>query len=191
MHAFKHFILSVATAAIAPVGFAQLSVGIADQSLDRNATTTGSFLVAITSGTASGIDGYDLEFEILPQSGASGTLTLTGVANPTISPLFATGDPLFVAASGGFPDYVGDSSTVEANAAVGVNLVEVLYAVSNDAAGDFLVSFVGDIDSIFASGNNVLDSTNNGTISVLVPEPGAAAVLLAMSCVVWHRRRTS
>lgn len=175
--------------ALSPWASAQVSVGITDQTLDRAATTTGSFFVTVTSGSAPGIDGYDFEFSVTPGLGTTGALELIGAINPATSPLFSDGLPVFSAADGLFPAYSGDSSASPADANVGTNLVEILYSVSSDALGRFRIDFIGDIDGLFSSGINQLDNSSGATINVVIPEPTSICTLTAGILLMSIHRR--
>lgn len=171
------------------IALAQIDVAIADQTLDRLSGTTGSFFLTVTSGSAADIDGYDFELSVASQPGAVGSLMLVGAGTPASMPLFPAGNPVFIEADELFPAYVGDSSSTPATAMTGTNIVEIMYSVSNDAFGDFIIDFVGDADGVYSLGIDQLANTEGGVISVTVPEPTMAILLLIGSPMITMRRR--
>jgi hypothetical protein len=153
--------------------------------------------------------------QIVPEAGATGTLTFAGPATgPAAAPpnyIFASSNPLGILAS-------NNGSTLSANdfadptqvpTAPGANLLQMTYLASSDASGLFSINaLAGDINTSWTDNESPNPQTQffvnvpngNGQIPVgevlvigaAVPEPASAVLLvLGMGGVLAYRIRRS
>jgi hypothetical protein len=149
-------------------------------------------------GAGEPITDYTFSFNVVPEAGATGTVTLTGdwaitppnALLPTNPGQGAGSSPYFVT------DFVNSTPVALDN---GKNLFRGVYSVSPNASGVFdLVVFhpgtQSGFDSRFRFDNGIAAPTfvpvafGNGSITVVAPEPGMVALLFPLLFVSRRRR---
>jgi hypothetical protein len=185
--------------------------------------STGSFTLSMTNessgSTITTFNSWALILQLIPQPGATGTASFTGLASPAVNPaLTDPGEPLFdnayttnVPVNGTSSAYlvgIGNNSAAVTTFALGqtYNAADFTVELSPDASGSWAIYALNDENnttswlnaggSATAFGNaatagaGAYTAVQIGTISA-VPEP--SSLMLAGSAIVaagWYARRT-
>jgi len=139
--------------------------------------------------TPTNVVGFDAQFTITPQAGATGTLTPTGdwAAEPT-NAVFGGVNPSQNAASPFLASYALPDPQVAA-LSNGQNLVKFTFVASANAEGQFAIAFTGGSALYDADTFANIATFQGGTITVEVPEPAVLSLLALAGAPLLARRR--
>jgi hypothetical protein len=160
--------------------------------------TAGSFIVSLANpGGTEQIAAYTATFQIIPEAGATGGLTIAGLyATQPTNPLYPGQDPSEVTSGstrGATDSY--NTSPFFVTGGDGKNLFTANYTINAGTRGTFDVVFTTGTGPLRTRLTNpaaadIPVAVQNGTITV-VPEPGTAGLLAAGGLLCFARRRRS
>lgn len=150
--------------------------------------------IVITSpDTAFDSFGYGIRFRVVPQGGATGSVTITGGSAASSNPAFSAGDISFTTQAGGLEAFVQAFNNTAQNLSTGEGLFSFDLSIAAGTLGDFVLEFFdapGEPTSIFDDAPAIKAGVTfvEGEVAV-TPEPGSMALLTAGVLLLGLRRR--
>ncbi len=151
--------------------------------------------MSVVNGGSEPLGGYAVSLEVVPRSGALGSLTLTG-ASDVPGQLIDSNDGVVFTDAGTFV-FISDVTDAATVALVDEALFNLAFSVAAGTDGEFEVRFLRApthaLGSELQDGGAAVIPTSfaDGIITVAIPEPATGTALAAVLAVLGFRRRAA